>query len=78
MASCDKIPSGYLPLDNQVAGHMLQVGTDQMGMLKSVDDGSVLKPGGSPMCASREIKFYEQILTTTDPEILPLKEFVSG
>lgn len=27
------------------------------------------------MCAAREIKFYEQLLTSTDPNILPLKEF---
>lgn len=78
MTSSDKIPNGYLPLENQVAGHMFQVGNDQMGMLKSIDDGSVLKPGGSPMCASREIKFYEQILTSSDPDVLQLKEFTSG
>lgn len=73
----DKIPGGYVSMDHQVAGHTFQVGTDQIGMLKSDEDGSVLKPGGSPMCASREIKFYEQLLTTSDPSILPLKDFVS-
>lgn len=77
MTSSDKIPSGYVSMDHQVAGHTFQVGTDEIGMLKSVDDGSVLKPGGSPMCASREIKFYEQLLTTTDPNVLPLKDFTS-
>jgi len=50
----DKIPDGYLQMDHQVAGHTFQVGTDEIGMLKCSDDGSVLKPGGSPMCASRE------------------------
>lgn len=64
-------------MDHQVAGHTFQVGTDAIGMLKSIDDGSVLKPGGSPMCASREIKFYETLLTSTDPNIAPLKEFTS-
>ena len=73
----EKIPDGYLHMDHQVAGHTFQVGTDEIGMLKSIDDGSVLKPGGSPMCAAREIKFYETLLTTTDPNILPLKEFIS-
>lgn len=77
MTSSDKIPSGYVSMNHQVAGHTFQVGTDEIGMLKSNDDGSVLKPGGSPMCASREIKFYEQLLTTTDPNVLPLKEFTS-
>lgn len=75
--SNDKLPDGYLYMDHQVAGHTFQVGTDEIGMLKSVDDGSVLKPGGSPMCASREIKFYETLMTTTDPNILPLKDFTS-
>lgn len=78
MTSNDKFPIGYLPLENQVAGHTFQIGTDQMGMLKCGDDGSVLKPGGSPMCASREIKFYEQILTSSEPEVLQLKEFIPG
>lgn len=45
-------------------------------MLKNIDDDSVLKPSGSPFCAAREIKFYEHILTSIDPEILPLKEFI--
>lgn len=76
MAS-DKIPSGYVVMNHQVAGHTFQIGTDEMGMLKSDDDGSVLKPGGSPMCAAREIKFYEQLLTTTDPSLLPLKDFTA-
>jgi len=73
----EKIPDGYVHMDHQVAGHTFQVGTDEIGMLKSIDDGSVLKPGGSPMCAAREIKFYESLLTTTDPNVLPLKEFIA-
>lgn len=77
MTSSDKIPSGYAIMNHQVAGHTFQVGTDEIGMLKSIDDGSVLKPGGSPMCAAREIKFYEQLLTTTDPNLQVLKEFTS-
>lgn len=64
-------------MDHQVAGHTFHVGTDEIGMLKSNDDGSVLKPSGSPMCAAREIKFYEQLLTTTDKDILPLREFTA-
>ena len=71
MATDTKIPSGYEAMNDQVAGHVVQVGSDEVGMLKCIDDGSVLKPGGSPMCAAREIKFYEQLLTSTDPNILP-------
>lgn len=77
MTSSDKIPDGYTIMKYQVAGHTFQVGTDEIGLLKSVDDGSILKPGGSPMCAAREIKFYEQLLTTTDLNLQPLKEFTS-
>lgn len=77
MSMSEKIPEGYLSMDHQVAGHTFQVGSDEIGMLKSVDDGSVLKPGGTPMCAAREIKFYEQLLTTTDKDILPLREFTT-
>jgi inositol-polyphosphate multikinase len=77
MSASDKIPSGFLPMDHQVAGHTFQVGTDEIAMLKSVDDGSVLKPGGSPMCAAREIKFYEQLSASSDPSVQRLKEFTS-
>jgi hypothetical protein len=77
MSASEKIPDGYMTMDHQVAGHTFQVGTDEIGMLKSPDDGSVLKPGGTPMCAAREIKFYEQLLTTTDKDILPLREFTT-
>lgn len=73
----EKIPDGFVTMDHQVAGHTFIVGTDEIGMLKSIDDGSVLKPAGSPMCAAREIKFYEQLLTTTDKDILPLRDFTA-
>lgn len=42
----DIIPPGYSAMDHFVAGHKVNVGSDEIGMLKSVDDGSVLKPGG--------------------------------
>lgn len=77
MSANQKIPNGFTSMDHQVAGHTFQVGTDEIGMLKSVDDGSVLKPAGSPMCAAREIKFYEQLLTTADKDILPLRDFTA-
>lgn len=77
MSTDEKIPDGFITMDHQVAGHTFTVGTDEIGMLKSVDDGSVLKPAGSPMCAAREIKFYEQLLTTTDKDILPLRDFIA-
>lgn len=77
MTSNEKIPSGYTLMNHQVAGHTFQVGTDEIGMLKYEEDGSVLKPSGSPMCAAREVKFYEQLMTTTDPDLQVLKEFTS-
>ncbi|KAL7052624.1 hypothetical protein ACKWTF_004943 [Chironomus riparius] len=77
MSNDQKIPVGFVTMDHQVAGHTFHVGTEEIGMLKSVDDGSVLKPAGSPMCAAREIKFYEQLLTTTDKDILPLRDFIA-
>lgn len=75
--SSDKIPPGYVCMESQVAGHTFQVGSDEVGMLKCIDDGSVLKPGGRPMCAAREIKFYEQLALSTDPNVQQLKEFVT-
>lgn len=72
-----KLPSGYVAMVDQVAGHTFQVGTDQIGLLRNIDDGSVMKPAGSPMCAAREIKFYEQLLTTTDPVMMPMRDFIS-
>lgn len=45
MSVSEKIPNGYISMDHQVAGHTFQVGSDEIGMLKSIDDGSVLKPG---------------------------------
>lgn len=73
----DKIPSGYAPMEHQVAGHTFQVGADEIGMLTSADDQSILKPGGSAMCAAREIKFYEQLQSTTDPDIVDLRQFTA-
>ncbi|CAO1293840.1 unnamed protein product [Diamesa hyperborea] len=66
------MPSGYVAMEHQVAGHKFQDGTDQIGLLKNIDDGSVMKPAGS-----REIKFYEQLLSTTDPVMIPMREFTS-
>lgn len=77
MNAHEKVPAGFEIMQHQVAGHTFHVGSDEIGMLKSIDDGSVLKPGGKPMCCAREIKFYEQLLTTTDKEILPLREFTA-
>jgi 1D-myo-inositol-tetrakisphosphate 5-kinase/inositol-polyphosphate multikinase len=77
MGTNEKLPDGFTIMENQVAGHTFHVGSDEIGMLKSVDDGSVYKPGGKPMCCAREIKFYEQLLTTTDKDILPLREFTA-
>jgi hypothetical protein len=42
----DKIPVGYTPMDHHVAGHKFHVGSEEIGMLKYSEDGSVLKPGG--------------------------------
>lgn len=42
----DEIPAGYTQMDHHVAGHTFHVGSEEIGMLKTVDDGSVLKPGG--------------------------------
>lgn len=72
----DQLPSGCFVLENQVAGHTFQVGTDEVGMLKSPDDASVLKPGGKKACETREINFYEQMQNETDPDIMQLKEFI--
>lgn len=57
----DMLPEGYKLGENQVAGHTFHVGSDEVGLLKRPEDASVLKPEGSPFCASREIKFYENV-----------------
>jgi 1D-myo-inositol-tetrakisphosphate 5-kinase/inositol-polyphosphate multikinase len=72
----EKLPNGCVVFAHQVAGHIFQPGTQDVGMLKNVDDGTVLKPGGTPKCAAREIKFYEELQSTTDPTALQLKEFI--
>uniref|UniRef100_A0A182P1F1 Kinase n=1 Tax=Anopheles epiroticus TaxID=199890 RepID=A0A182P1F1_9DIPT len=58
---CPPLPDGFVPLHCQVAGHAFHKGTDSLGLLKSVDDGSVLKPVAKLLAGQREIKFYEQI-----------------
>uniref|UniRef100_A0A182K2S8 Kinase n=1 Tax=Anopheles christyi TaxID=43041 RepID=A0A182K2S8_9DIPT len=58
---CPSLPDGFLPLPCQVAGHAFHKGTDSLGLLKSIDDGSVLKPVAKLLAGQREIKFYEQI-----------------
>lgn len=55
------LPKGYQLVGNQVAGHTFQVGSDEVGLVKREADASILKPEGSPFCASREIKFYENV-----------------
>lgn len=72
----ENLPNGCVVFAHQVAGHIFQPGTEDVGMLKNVDDGTVLKPGGKEKCATREINFYEQLQTITDPTALQLKEFI--
>lgn len=70
-------PEGVQPLENQVAGHTFEQGTDILGLLKNLDDGSILKPAGKVLCGVREIKFYETIqAATTEKDLVPLKEFI--
>lgn len=57
----DMLPKGYQLVGNQVAGHTFQVGSDEVGLVKREADASILKPEGSPFCAAREIKFYENV-----------------
>lgn len=56
-----ELPEGYQHGDNQVAGHTFQIGSEEIGLLKRNEDASVLKPEGSPFCATREIRFYEAL-----------------
>lgn len=70
-------PEGVQPLENQVAGHTFEQGTDILGLLKNLDDGSILKPAGKVLCGVREIKFYETIqAATTEKDLFPLKDFI--
>lgn len=70
------LPRGMIPLDNQVAGHTFQHGTDAIGLLKDQQDGSIMKPATKPLCGAREIKFYENLQTTKDSDMCLLKELV--
>ncbi|ETN62510.1 inositol triphosphate 3-kinase c [Anopheles darlingi] len=57
------LPDGYVPLHSQVAGHAFHKGTGSLGLLKCIDDGSVLKPAAKLLAGARELKFYQQIET---------------
>lgn len=68
------LPDGLQPLETQVAGHTFQQGTDALGLLRNVHDGSILKPAGKVLCGVREVKFYEQIqAATNEADLVPLK-----
>lgn len=70
------LPRGFVPLDNQVAGHTFQENNPhEMGLLKQ-PDGTILKPAGKAMCGIREINFYQNLLTTDNPELVQLRELV--
>lgn len=69
------VPDGTVPLENQVAGHTFQAGTDAIGMLKN-KQGIVLKPGGKPVCAAREIQFYKTIQDSQDPHMVTMRQLV--
>ncbi|XP_050080633.1 inositol polyphosphate multikinase-like [Anopheles maculipalpis] len=73
---CPSLPDGFLPLPSQVAGHAFHKGTDSLGLLKSIDDGSVLKPVAKLLAGPREIKFYEQIASASPEarELVMLRE----
>uniref|UniRef100_A0A182N3R0 Kinase n=1 Tax=Anopheles dirus TaxID=7168 RepID=A0A182N3R0_9DIPT len=75
---CPSLPDGFLPLPSQVAGHAFHKGTDSLGLLKSIDDGSVLKPVAKLLAGAREIKFYEQIEQATgeQKELVALRELI--
>lgn len=45
-------------------------------MLKQ--NGHVLKPTAVPMCAEREIRFYEELQTSFDPVLQEMRQFVPG
>lgn len=72
----NNLPSGTIPLENQVAGHTFQEGTDAIGMLKDESDDIVLKPLTKPICGEREKSFYELLQTTKNPCLLALKRLV--
>ncbi|XP_029717201.2 inositol polyphosphate multikinase isoform X2 [Aedes albopictus] len=71
------LPEGLQPMDDQVAGHAFFDTADSVGLLKSSDDASILKPAGKLLCGLREIKFYEQIqAATTEPDLVPLRDII--
>lgn len=71
------LPEGLQPMEHQIAGHAFFDSSDSVGLLKSAEDASILKPAGKVLCGLREIKFYEQVQTaTTEPDLLPLKELI--
>ncbi|XP_053687514.1 inositol polyphosphate multikinase [Sabethes cyaneus] len=71
------LPEGVQPLENQVAGHAFQQGTDNIGLLKNASDGSVLKPAGKLLCGTREIKFYEEVQAATkETDLVTLKGII--
>ncbi|XP_062558675.1 inositol polyphosphate multikinase [Armigeres subalbatus] len=71
------LPEGLKPMEHQIAGHAFFDTTDSVGLLKSLDDASVLKPAGKVLCGLREIKFYEQVQSaTTETDLLPLKDVI--
>lgn len=70
------LPKGMVALETQVAGHIFQSGTDVIGLLKDQHDGSILKPPSKPLCGSRELKFYENLISSTEPELILLRELV--
>ncbi|XP_026462929.1 inositol polyphosphate multikinase-like, partial [Ctenocephalides felis] len=59
-----ELPPDTTPLDNQVAGHSFEPGTDALGMLKH-SDGTILKPCTKPLCGIRESRFYESLKEST-------------
>lgn len=71
------LPEGLEPMEDQVAGHTFFDSAGSLGLLKSVDDGSILKPAGKVLCGLREIKFYEQVQAAkTEADLLPLKDII--
>uniref|UniRef100_A0A182QXY6 Kinase n=1 Tax=Anopheles farauti TaxID=69004 RepID=A0A182QXY6_9DIPT len=75
---CPSLPDGFLPLPSQVAGHAFHKGTDSLGLLKSIDDGSVLKPVAKLLAGAREIRFYEQLQKASgeQKELVLLRELI--
>ncbi|XP_055700507.1 inositol polyphosphate multikinase-like isoform X3 [Phlebotomus papatasi] len=67
------LPVGFMPLENQVAGHTFQAG--EIGILRE-NDGTILKPAAKPLCGAREIKFYETLADATDPSLITLRDLV--